>query len=72
MNLIAKVSFFPCKYRPKVNYFGVVMVTKAMLPLLKKSIGSRIINVSSTAGHGSMAALGAYSGNNSHNKHTRT
>ena len=48
------------------------MMTKAMLPMLKKSIGSRIINISSTAGHGSMAAMGAYSGNDDHHTHTHT
>lgn len=33
-----------------VNYFGVVAVTKALLPLLKKCPESRIVTVSSLAG----------------------
>ncbi len=32
------------------NVFGVVAVTKAMLPLLRKSAAGRIVNVSSRAG----------------------
>lgn len=33
-----------------VNYFGLVRVTKALLPSLKKTKNSRIINMSSVAG----------------------
>eukprot|EP00602_Paraphysomonas_sp_CaronLab_P002054 CAMPEP_0185025510 /NCGR_PEP_ID=MMETSP1103-20130426/8436_1 /TAXON_ID=36769 /ORGANISM="Paraphysomonas bandaiensis, Strain Caron Lab Isolate" /LENGTH=269 /DNA_ID=CAMNT_0027558719 /DNA_START=292 /DNA_END=1101 /DNA_ORIENTATION=+ len=44
----------------EVNFFGVVAVTKAMLPLLKKNPGSRIINLSSLAGLLSGAAIGPY------------
>ena len=35
------------------NFFGVIAVTKAFLPLIKKSVGGRIVNVSS--GLGSLA-----------------
>ena len=45
-----------------VNYFGMISIIKAMLPLLKKTKGSRIINISSSAGFGGGAALGAYAG----------
>jgi NAD(P)-dependent dehydrogenase (short-subunit alcohol dehydrogenase family) len=33
-----------------INVFGVVAVTKAMLPLLRKSAPGRIVNVSSRLG----------------------
>lgn len=45
-----------------VNYFGMISVIKAMLPMLKKTKGSRIINISSSAGTSGGAALGAYAG----------
>jgi short-subunit dehydrogenase len=44
-----------------VNFFGTVAVTKALLPLLKRTRGSRIINVSSVAGLGAGPMFGAYS-----------
>lgn len=44
-----------------VNYFGVVAVSKVCLPYMKKTRGSRIINISSLAGLTSGAHLGAYS-----------
>ena len=34
----------------EVNYWGLVRVTKAMLPLLKKSRDGRIVNVTSILG----------------------
>jgi len=34
----------------EVNFFGIVRVTKSVLPLLKKIRGSRVINVTSLAG----------------------
>jgi len=46
----------------EVNYFGLIMVTKAFLPLLKTTKGSRIINLSSVAGHVASFTFGAYSG----------
>ena len=45
-----------------VNYIGLVAVTKAMLPFLKKNPGSRIINISSVAGLGGAVLFGPYSG----------
>ena len=45
-----------------VNYFGADSVIRAMLPQLKKTKGSRIINISSVAGLCGGAALGAYVG----------
>lgn len=53
MSLIRKVM--------EVNFFGVVMVAKAMIPMLKRNPGSRIINVSSLAGMFSGPNLGPYS-----------
>lgn len=44
----------------EVNFFGVVNVTKALLPLLKKNKGSRIINLSSVAGFLSAPMMAAY------------
>jgi NAD(P)-dependent dehydrogenase (short-subunit alcohol dehydrogenase family) len=46
----------------EVNYFGLIMVTKSFLPLLKRTKGSRIINLSSVAGHMASFTFGAYSG----------
>jgi NAD(P)-dependent dehydrogenase (short-subunit alcohol dehydrogenase family) len=39
----------------EVNVFGVMTVTDAMLPLLRRSTGARIVNLSSTVG--SLAAM---------------
>jgi len=44
----------------EVNFFAVVAVTKSMLHLLKKTTGSRVVNVSSVAGITGGPALGAY------------
>lgn len=44
----------------EVNFFGVVTVTKAFLPLLKKTKNSRIVNLSSVAGFSSSPMMGAY------------
>jgi NAD(P)-dependent dehydrogenase (short-subunit alcohol dehydrogenase family) len=46
----------------EVNFFGVVMVTKGFLQLLKRCKYSRIINVSSMAGHGGFPHGSAYCG----------
>eukprot|EP01041_Mallomonas_annulata_P008241 gene8241-16945_t len=44
-----------------VNYFGLVAVTKAFLPLLKCVPHSRVINLSSMAGFMTTPAMGSYS-----------
>jgi NAD(P)-dependent dehydrogenase (short-subunit alcohol dehydrogenase family) len=44
----------------EVNFFGVVAVTKAFLPLLKRNKDSRIINLSSLAGLFSSPMMTAY------------
>lgn len=40
----------------EVNVFGVLAVTKAMLPLLRRSAAGRIVNVSSSAGSLTLSA----------------
>lgn len=47
-----------------VNVFGVIAVTQALLPLLRKSDRGRIVNVSSTLGSIGMAAAKDGSGGN--------
>jgi len=42
-----------------VNVFGVVAVTQAFMPLLRKATG-RIVNVSSIAGHSAAPFIGPY------------
>lgn len=44
----------------EVNFFGVVNVTRALLPLLKKNKGSRVVNLSSIAGLLSAPMMSAY------------
>lgn len=44
----------------EVNLFGVVNVTKAFLPLLKKTRGARIVNLSSVAGFLPAPMMAAY------------
>ncbi|KAJ1413296.1 hypothetical protein B484DRAFT_171417 [Ochromonadaceae sp. CCMP2298] len=46
----------------EVNYFGLVDVTQALLPLLKLCRHSRIINVSSMAGTLGSPNMGPYCG----------
>jgi NAD(P)-dependent dehydrogenase (short-subunit alcohol dehydrogenase family) len=43
-----------------VNVFGVVAVTQAMLPMLRRSLG-RIVNVGSIAGRTALPVMGPYS-----------
>ncbi|ELT96200.1 hypothetical protein CAPTEDRAFT_5213 [Capitella teleta] len=43
-----------------VNYFGLVAVTEAFLPLLKKEKGSRIVNTASILGRMTMMFSGSY------------
>ena len=45
-----------------INYFGHVAMTKKFLPLLIAKRGSRVINVSSVAGHVLVQSMSAYSG----------
>jgi NAD(P)-dependent dehydrogenase (short-subunit alcohol dehydrogenase family) len=44
----------------EVNFFAVVAVTKAFLPLLRRTPESRVVNVSSLAGITGSPALGPY------------
>ena len=44
----------------EVNFFGVVNVTKALLPFLKKTRNGRIVNISSVAGFLSAPMMAAY------------
>jgi len=43
------------------NYFGPVHLTHALLPVLRKSSGAAVINVSSIAGISNLPSLGPYS-----------
>ncbi|MCI0573561.1 MAG: SDR family oxidoreductase [Myxococcaceae bacterium] len=43
-----------------VNVFGLVAVTRAVLPLLRAHRGSQVVNVSSTLGHRGLPLLGGY------------
>ena len=45
----------------ETNYFGPTQITHALLPLLRQSEEAAIINISSIAGIGAMAAIGPYS-----------
>ena len=60
----SEASFAMIDVRREISFSFVTSQTtaKAMLPLLKKTKGSRIINISSSAGLGGGAALGAYAG----------
>jgi len=44
----------------ETNFFGILNVTRAALPLLRKSPAARIINISSTAGLTTTPGMGAY------------
>lgn len=52
----------PDEYRPmfEVNVFGLIEVTRAALPALRKRRGGRIVNLSSGAGIAGMAGSGYY------------
>jgi short-subunit dehydrogenase len=45
----------------EINFDGVVRLTEALLPLLRRSAPSSIVNVSSTAGRVGRPGVGAYS-----------
>ncbi|MBN3725573.1 oxidoreductase [Burkholderia sp. Ac-20379] len=53
----------PDEYRPmfEVNVFGLIEVTRAALPALRRRPGGRIVNLSSTAGIVGSAGSGYYS-----------
>jgi short-subunit dehydrogenase len=44
----------------EVNFFALVRVTRAALPLLRRKPGGQIVNVSSVLGHRGMPLLGGY------------
>ncbi|HYH97193.1 SDR family oxidoreductase [Hyalangium sp.] len=44
----------------ELNFFALVRVTQAILPLLRKRPGGQILNVSSVLGHRGMPLLGGY------------
>eukprot|EP01103_Thecamoeba_quadrilineata_P004996 TRINITY_DN14856_c0_g1_i1.p1 TRINITY_DN14856_c0_g1~~TRINITY_DN14856_c0_g1_i1.p1 ORF type:complete len:329 (-),score=76.69 TRINITY_DN14856_c0_g1_i1:113-1099(-) len=45
----------------EVNVFGMAMITKALIPHLRKIKGSRVVNISSVAGRTATAGTSAYS-----------
>ncbi|MFZ5470831.1 MAG: SDR family oxidoreductase [Myxococcota bacterium] len=44
----------------EVNVFGLMRVTRAALPLLRRRPGARVVNISSVLGHRGLPLLGAY------------
>jgi NAD(P)-dependent dehydrogenase (short-subunit alcohol dehydrogenase family) len=61
--LIDYMSMESIRFMMEVNYFGLVAVTKALLPMLKKSSpGCRIVNISSVAGLIESSLFGPYAG----------
>ena len=48
------------RFAMEVNYFGLIAVTQAMLPFLKRHRGSRVVNVSSMAGLLASPGFGPY------------
>ncbi len=50
-----------CRKVMKVNFFGLLGVTQALLQHLKQNRGSRIINMSSVAGFSALPGMSAYS-----------
>ncbi len=52
----------PSEYRPlfEVNVFGLIETTRAALPLLRRAVGGRIVNLSSGAGLVGMGGHGYY------------
>lgn len=45
----------------EVNFFGHVMITQAVLPLLRQYKGARIVNIGSAVAHSPIPTLGIYS-----------
>ncbi|MBL7998741.1 MAG: SDR family oxidoreductase [Candidatus Kapabacteria bacterium] len=50
VNTTATISEDALRRTMEVNFFGVVMLTQALLPLIRKSAAGRIVNVSSILG----------------------
>jgi short-subunit dehydrogenase len=57
----AEAGYANVKRHMELNFDAVVRLTEALLPLLRKSSPSAIVNVASTAGRVSRARTGAYS-----------
>ncbi len=57
----AETGFENVRRHVELNFFAVVRLTEALLPLLRESAPSAIVNVSSTAGRVSRGGSGAYS-----------
>ncbi len=57
----AETGFENVRRHIELNFYAVVRLTEALLPVLRSSAPSAIVNVSSTAGRVSRAGSGAYS-----------
>jgi len=59
--LLETTTYQDWKLTFEVNVFGMAMITKALIPSLRKVKNSRVVNISSIAGRTAMAATSAYS-----------
>jgi short-subunit dehydrogenase len=57
----AETGFENVRRHIELNFYAVVRLTEALLPLLRESAPSSIVNISSTAGRVSRGGSGAYS-----------
>jgi len=59
--LLETTTYQDWKLTFEVNVFGMAMITRALIPSLRKVKNSRVVNISSIAGRTAMAGTSAYS-----------